>query len=156
MIVLGIDPGLNFTGWGVIKVIKSTVSYIDCGIINPNSSLDMSERLHIIYLGLLEVIKNYKPQVVSVEETFVNKNPLAALKLGHARGVVLMVPAIYGLKVFEYSATTVKKVVAGNGHASKDQIKAMIKLVMPNTKDVKDDAIDALSIALCHTYHKYL
>lgn len=156
MRILGIDPGLNFTGWGIVDVKNSQVSFVDCGIINPSKKDTDSQRLYGIYEGLKEVVVDFSPQVVSIEETFVNKNPQGALKLGYARGVALMIPSIYGLSVFEYSPTTVKKTVAGNGHASKDQIKAMMKFIMPNMKDLKDDAIDALSIALCHSYHKHL
>ncbi len=156
MRILGIDPGLNFSGWGIIDVNNSSVKFIDCGIINPSKKSSDSKRLHEIYEGLKEVIITFSPEVASLEETFVNKNPKGALKLGYSRGVALMIPAIYGLEVFEYSPTTIKKTVSGNGHASKEQVKAMMKFIMPNMKNLKDDAIDALSIALCHSYHKHL
>ncbi|MDR2007671.1 MAG: crossover junction endodeoxyribonuclease RuvC [Alphaproteobacteria bacterium] len=156
MKILGIDTGLNYTGWGIINVVNSSVQFVDCGIIHPSNKNSDSVRLHTIYDGLKQVITDFTPDVVAIEETFVNNNPRSALKLGYARGVALMIPAIYDLSVFEYSPTTIKKTVAGNGHADKEQVKAMLKFVMPNIKDMKDDAIDALSIALCHGYHKHL
>ncbi|MDR0483821.1 MAG: crossover junction endodeoxyribonuclease RuvC [Alphaproteobacteria bacterium] len=156
MRILGIDTGLNFTGWGIIETSNNSVKFIDCGVINPPAKNSDSQRLHKIYEGLKEVIINFNPEVVAIEETFVNNNPKGALKLGYARGVALMIPSIYALEVFEYAPTTIKKTVAGNGHASKEQVKAMLKFIMPNIKEVKDDAIDAVSIALCHSYHKYL
>lgn len=156
MRILGIDPGLNFTGWGIIDVNNSSVKFIDCGIINPSKKECDSKRLHKIYEGLKEVVTAFSPEVVSIEETFVNKNPQGALKLGYARGIALMIPSIYNLEVFEYAPTVVKKTVSGNGHASKEQVKVMLKFIMPNIKEIKDDAIDALSIALCHSYCKHL
>ena len=101
MRILGIDPGLNFSGWGIIDVNNSCVKFIDCGIINPSKKSSDSKRLHEIYEGLKEVIITFSPEVASLEETFVNKNPKGALKLGYSRGVALMIPAIYGLEVFE-------------------------------------------------------
>ncbi len=156
MRILGLDPGLNFTGWGIIDVKNSDIKFVDCGIINPSRKDSNSKRLHKIYECVKEVISNFSPEVVSIEETFVNKNPQGALKLGYARGIILMIPSIYNLEVFEYAPTVVKKTVSGNGHASKDQVKTMIKFIMPNVKEIKDDAIDAISIALCHSYHKHL
>jgi crossover junction endodeoxyribonuclease RuvC len=156
MKILGIDTGLNYTGWGIIEADKNSVKFINCGIIHPNAKNSNSIRLHKIYEGLNAVIAEFQPNVVAIEETFVNSNPNSALKLGQARGVALMVPAIYSLSVFEYAPTTIKKTVAGNGHATKEQVKAMLKFVMPNLPNMKDDAIDAVSIALCHGYHKHL
>ncbi|XWO13993.1 Crossover junction endodeoxyribonuclease RuvC [Candidatus Hepatincola sp. Pdp] len=157
MIILGIDPGLNYTGWAVIETAKSSVKFVDCGIINPLSKEHISKRLFNLYSGVNQVITKFKPQQVSIEETFVSMNPKGSLHLGYARGVLLMLPALHDLAVFEYSPNTVKKTVAGSGHASKEQVKAMLKFIMPNMKqNMKDDAIDALSIALCHFYHKGL
>ncbi|MCL2567642.1 MAG: crossover junction endodeoxyribonuclease RuvC [Alphaproteobacteria bacterium] len=156
MKILGIDTGLNFTGWGVIEVSGQSIQFINCGIIHPHAKNSDSIRLHKIYEGLSAVIAEFNPQVVAIEETFVNNNPRSALKLGYARGVALMIPSIYGLEVFEYTPTAIKKTVAGNGHATKEQVKAMLKFVMPSLPNMKDDAIDAVSIALCHGYHKYL
>ncbi len=155
MRILGIDPGLNYTGWGVISFTKLSIEFIDCGIITPNSKESCSSRLEHIYNYLKNAIEYYKPGVVSLEETFVNKNPASALKLGYARGVALMVPAIYNLKVYEYAPNTVKKTVTGAGHADKDQIKKMVHMILPKMKTltVKDDAMDAIAIALCHGYH---
>ena len=158
MKILGIDPGLNYTGWAVISASKSSISLIDFGIITPNAKHPTSNRLKQIYEILKERIIEYNPDHVAIEETFVNKDPKSALKLGYARGVALMVPSIFDLPVFEYAPTTIKKTVTGNGHASKEQVEAMIKIVMPKSYNIiteaKDDAVDAIAIAMCHAYHK--
>jgi crossover junction endodeoxyribonuclease RuvC len=154
--ILGIDPGLRFTGWGVIIASKSQVKFVDCGFIATADGDSTPHRLSSIYKFLTDVIEKHKPDVAVVEETFVNKDPKGALKLGYARGIALMVPALYGLEVFEYAPTTIKKTVAGNGHATKDQVQAMLKFIIPELKSIKNDATDAISIALCHAYHKQI
>lgn len=157
MKILGIDPGLNFTGWACITYDKSGIDLIDFGIITPNPKDPISVRLKHIHNILNTIFKDVPDEAV-VEETFVNKDPRGALKLGYARGIALMVPALYNVPVFEYSATAIKKVVAGNGHASKDQVEKMVKLSMPKFSDIiteaKDDAVDAIAIAMCHAYCK--
>ncbi|MFL1780726.1 Crossover junction endodeoxyribonuclease RuvC [Candidatus Hepatincolaceae symbiont of Richtersius coronifer] len=154
--ILGIDPGLNFTGWSYIKIDKSSIILMNCGIIKPNNKLNISDRLVTIYEELKLIISTVQPGAVAIEETFINKDPQSALKLGYARGIVLMVPSLFKIPVFEYSPNTIKKTVAGNGHASKEQMRAMINLVLPKTKQLalKEDEIDAIAIALCHAYHQ--
>lgn len=154
MRILGIDPGLNYTGWALIENKVSSLRYIKSGVITTKSSEALEQRLFYIYSCLRNIIETTPPDVISLEETFVNKDPRGALKLGYARGIALMVPGIYSLPVFEYAPNTVKKVVCGNGHASKEQIQAMIKFIMPSVEIVKKDESDALAIALCHAYHK--
>lgn len=154
MKILGIDPGLRYTGWGIIEANKSKLTYIDCGFIAGSTTSTISQRLQFIYDCLKQVIEKHNPTEVAVEETFVNKDPKGALKLGYARGIALMVPAIYNLPVFEYAPNTVKKTVVGNGHASKEQVCKMVNFIFPTVKTIKDDAIDAIAIAMCSAYHK--
>ena len=156
MLILGIDPGLNYTGWGIIKNDSSSISYVDCNIIKPNAKLDTSRRLFHIYDELKQVFNKYQIDAVSIEETFINKDMKGSLKLGYARGIGLMIPSIYNIPVFEYAPNTVKKTVAGRGHASKDDIKLILSFLMPQIKkiNVGNDAIDAIAIAVCHSYHK--
>jgi crossover junction endodeoxyribonuclease RuvC len=160
MKILGIDPGLNFTGWAVIEENKSEIELLDFGIITPNNKDSTSLRLHHIYTYLNKVIEEFTPACVSLEEIFVNSDPRSALKLGYARGVALMIPSIYDLQVFEYAPTVIKKVVCGNGHSSKDQVCNMVKLLIPKHSEIieeaKDDAVDAIAIALCHLFHQNL
>ena len=156
MFILGIDPGLNYTGWGIVKNNTSSLSYVDCNIIKPNTKLDTSMRLFYIYEELKKVFDSYQIDAVSVEETFINKDMKGSLKLGYARGIGLMVPSIYKVPVFEYAPNTIKKTVAGRGHATKEDIKLILSFVMPQIKklNIRNDAIDALAIAVCHSYHK--
>lgn len=160
MKILGIDPGLNFTGWAVIQESSSEIELLDFGIITPNAKDSTSLRLHHIYTILNRVINEFSPECVSLEEIFVNSDPRSALKLGYARGVALMIPSIHGLEVFEYAPTVIKKVVCGNGHSSKDQVCNMVKLLIPKhaqiIEEAKDDAVDAIAIALCHLFHQNL
>lgn len=152
MVILGIDPGLRFTGWGVIKH-NGNPTYIDCGVISPTVTLTIEERLLILHKGILEVIEKYKPKEVALEKVFVNNNGSTTLKLGEARGVVLMTPAIKGLKVTEYAPNTIKKTITGMGHATKEQVQKMVQLTLAEyTFHKKKDAADALAIALCHYY----
>lgn len=159
MVILGIDPGLTVTGWGVLSFDASTTKFIDCGFIKGDpKKQDISARLANIYRVLLEVIEYYHVHAVAIEDIFVNSNPASALKLGYARGVALMVAGYYSLDLSEYSATTIKKTVTGNGHASKLQVEQMLALQMPDFKTflqqkIQHDAVDALAIALCHRYH---
>lgn len=154
MIVLGVDPGLRFTGWGVVeKNGPSKPVFVDCGVIAPKTSLSLSDRLVCLHQGLSEVIRTYQPQHISLEEVFINSNGASTLKLGQARGVILMTPALLGLPVFEYAANTVKKVVTGAGHADKKRIHRMLDLLLnlnERSLPTKADATDALAVALCH------
>ncbi|MGH6881259.1 MAG: crossover junction endodeoxyribonuclease RuvC, partial [Hypericibacter sp.] len=126
MRLLGLDPGLRHTGWGVIEVRGNRLSYIADGAVHSDGTKAMAERLVQLHEGLARVIERYRPDAAAVEETFVNKNPNSTLKLGQARGVALLVPALAGLPVAEYSTNLVKKSVVGAGHAEKQQIQRMV------------------------------
>lgn len=155
MIILGIDPGLQKTGYGVIQKRQNHLTPIKAGVIKPDVSLPLSERLGYLHQELLDVIKTYTPSEVAIEEVFVNKNPLSTLKLGMARGVLLMTPSLQGIPVYEYSANLVKKSVVGSGHANKDQIMMMIKTLLPTLQNkLTTDSADALAIAICHSHHQ--
>ena len=151
MLVLGIDPGLLKTGWGLVENRNNTLIYIASGVIKNKQDNTLDEKLKNIFINLDEIIKAYKPNAFSIEETFVNNNPLTSLKLGHARGVAMLAGAINDIKVFEYSANKIKKTVTGVGKANKDQIVMMVKILLPKKKefDTEDEA-DALAIAICH------
>jgi crossover junction endodeoxyribonuclease RuvC len=152
--IIGIDPGLRHTGWGIIELDGSRLSYIGCGVIEPTPSADLADRLAAIHEGLRVVIHDHAPQEAAVEETFVNKDAAATLKLGAARGIALLVPAQAGLKVAEYSANKVKKSVTGAGHAEKAQIRMMVKILLPKAEFRTDDMADALAIAICHAHNR--
>lgn len=152
--IIGIDPGLRKTGWGIIEVMGSSLSFIACGSIDPDSKLDLADRLAHIYKGLSEIIQSFAPSEAAVEETFMNKDPRSALKLGSARGIALVVPALAGLKVGEYAANKIKKTVVGAGHADKAQIRMMVKILLPKSDFKSDDAADALAIAITHAQYR--
>lgn len=153
MRILGIDPGLGHTGWGIIDHKGSRLSFVAAGVIEPNTKLEMAERLKIIHDELHKIIEVYQPVAAALEETFVNTNAKSSLKLGQARGVAMLVPALNGLMVSEYAANTVKKSVVGAGHADKTQVQMMVKMLLPNCGEVGADAADALSVAICHAHH---
>ena len=152
--ILGLDPGLRATGWGVITSEGNHIRFVACGVVRPPSSDDLAIRLHNLYEALVSVINKYQPHEASVEQTFVNKNPQSALLLGMARGVVLLAPASKGCRVAEYSANHIKKSVTGVGHADKNQVQAMIKRLLPTVDRVASDAADALAAAICHANHR--
>ena len=154
IVLLGLDPGLRKCGWGVIAQNGNALRFIACGAVTPKDTLPMAERLAALYAGLVEVIKTHQPAEAGVEETFVNANPASALKLGQARGVVLLTPALAGLPVFEYAATLVKKSVVGTGHADKAQIRMMVERLLPKAQIASEDAADALAVAICHAHHR--
>ncbi len=149
-IILGIDPGLQKTGWGIIKSSPSMLSFVSCGIIKTDSSLSIPARMKTLHDELSNIIKLYQPNNCAIEETFVNKNPLSSLKLGHARGALVLTTQLAGLNLGEYPATVVKKSVVGMGHASKDQVMTMIKFLLPTSQVKYEDAADALAVAICH------
>lgn len=153
MRILGIDPGLQKTGWGIIDFEGHKLSYIDSGTIRTKTTDPMSERLLTLDHGLSQVIVMNKPDQAAIEETFVNKNPASALKLGIARGAAFLPPARAGLSVAEYPANVVKKSLCGTGHAKKDQIIMMVRTLMPLARPDSEDASDALAIAICHAHH---
>lgn len=152
--ILGIDPGLRKTGWGIIVQEGTRLSFVACGTVTSDNALSTAERLRQLHDGLSEVLGQYRPDEVAVEEAFVNKDAQATLKLGHARGVALLVPALSGLAVAEYAANLVKKTVVGNGHADKKQIGMMIKVLLPKSDPKTEDAADALAIAITHAQHR--
>ncbi len=152
MRLIGLDPGLRCTGWGVIETDGNRLSFVAEGIVETNSKLSLSERLAELFSGVSEVISRLSPTEAAVEETFVNKNPASTLKLGQARGVVLLAPSMAGLVVAEYSPNMVKKSVVGSGHANKEQVKMMVKTLLPKATITNADAADALAIAICHAH----
>lgn len=152
--IIGIDPGLRRTGWGVIDHAGSRLSFVACGVLMIAADVALSERLRAIHDGLRDLITLHLPQEAAIEATFVNVNPESTLKLGQARGVALLVPALAGLQVGEYAANLVKKTVVGSGHADKTQIRRMIEILLPTAKVTSADAADALAIAITHAHHR--
>jgi crossover junction endodeoxyribonuclease RuvC len=153
MRVLGLDPGLRHTGWGVIDVDGNRLTYVADGVASAAADLPLAERLVALFRQLGEILERFRPDQAAVEETFVNKNPASTLKLGVARGVVLLAPAERGVPVSEYSANMVKKSVVGAGHAEKAQVQMMVRRLLPGCAVVKADAADALAVAICHAHH---
>ncbi|MCK0198328.1 crossover junction endodeoxyribonuclease RuvC [Ancylobacter sp. 6x-1] len=152
--ILGLDPGLRRTGWGLIEAIGSRLGFIACGAVLPPEDAPLATRLALLHEGLAQVISRYAPDEAAVEETFVNVNPASTLKLGQARGVVMLTPALAGIPVAEYAALLVKKTVVGSGRAEKAQIRMMIKVLLPTSKVESDDAADALAVAVTHAQHR--
>lgn len=152
--ILGIDPGLRFTGWGVIDAQGNRLSYVASGVLATDSKTPVPERLCVLAEGLEKLIEQYAPDEAAVEETYVNQNGTATLKLGYARGVALLIPAKASLSVLEYGAKTVKRAVVGTGAATKDQVTMMVKRILPSAIIQKADAADALAIAICHAHHR--
>jgi len=152
MRLLGLDPGLRHTGWGVIEAAGNRLTHIANGVVHSDGKQALAVRLVALYRQLGVILDLYRPDEAAVEETFVNKNPSSTLKLGVARGVVLLAPAERGLLVAEYSANLVKKSVVGVGHADKAQVEMMVKRLLPNAGG-GEDASDALAVAICHAHH---
>src|SRR5579863_9042978 len=153
MRVLGLDPGLRHTGWGVIDVAGNRLSHVADGVVHAPTVLPLAERLVVLFRQLTAVIERFQPDEAAVEESFVNKNAASTLKLGVARGVVLLVPAERGVPVAEYSANLIKKSVVGAGHAAKEQVQMMVRRLLPGCTIEKPDAADALAVAICHAHH---
>ncbi len=152
MRVLGIDPGLRNMGWGVIEVTGSRLSHVANGVCHSVGD-DLAARLLSLHAGLTEMIAAHLPDAAAVEQTFVNKDGVATLKLGQARGIAMLVPAQAGLAIGEYAPNAVKKAVVGVGHADKCQVDHMVKLQLPGVQITGPDAADALAIAICHAHH---
>jgi crossover junction endodeoxyribonuclease RuvC len=153
--ILGLDPGLNRTGWGIVECSGHALHYVACGqIAVPAAGNSLGERLSALYKKLAELVEQHQPQEAAVEETFVNKNAASALKLGMARGVVMLAPSYAGLSVAEYSANVIKKAVSGYGHADKNQVAHMVKMLLPKAELSSPDAADALAVAICHAHHR--
>ncbi len=153
MRLLGLDPGLRLTGWGVIDVEGNRLRYVAHGVVKVPGERSLAERLNDLFEGVAAVIASHGPLEAAVEETFVNVNPGSTLKLGQARGVVLLAPARARMPVFEYAANLVKKSVTGVGHADKRQVAMMIGRLLPGI-DATSDAADALAVAVCHAHHR--
>ncbi|MGX1349744.1 crossover junction endodeoxyribonuclease RuvC [Bradyrhizobium elkanii] len=152
--IIGIDPGLRRTGWGVIETEGNRLVYVACGSVEPPDNLPLASRLLAIHEGLAAVLGDYKPAEAAVEQTFVNKDGVATLKLGQARGVAMLAPAMFGISVAEYAPNQVKKTVVGAGHAEKNQIQVMLKILLPKAEPPSADTADALAVAITHAHHR--
>jgi crossover junction endodeoxyribonuclease RuvC len=152
--ILGIDPGLRRTGWGLIEAEGNRLIYVACGSVETSERDTLGERLVAIHDGLIAVIEKHAPHEAAVEHTFVNTNAAATLKLGQARGIAMLVPAKAGLSVAEYAPNLVKKTIVGAGHSEKAQIRMMIGVLLPKADPQSEDAADALAIAVCHAHHR--
>jgi len=150
--VIGLDPGLQNTGWGIIDIVGNRLSHVADGTVRTIRSDPLACRLRTLHEGLAEVLNFYEPDESAVEETFVNKNPTTTLKLGEARGVVLLAPSLVGLPVSEYSANRIKKSVVGVGHAGKSQVQMMVQRLLPGCDFDSADSADALAVAICHSH----
>jgi crossover junction endodeoxyribonuclease RuvC len=152
--LLGIDPGLRFTGWGLIDVEGNRIKHVADGVIATDNALPVPDRLKTLHDALMALLAQYRPAEAAVEETYVNRNGTATLKLGYARGVALLAPALAGLVVSEYAAKTVKLSVVGTGGAEKDQVAMMVRRLLPGATIKRADAADALAVAICHAHHR--
>jgi len=153
MRVLGLDPGLRHTGWGVIDVAGNRLTHVADGVIHAATDEPLATRLVSLFRQITAVVERFAPDEAAVEETFVNRNAFSTLRLGVARGVVLLAPAECGLPVAEYSANLVKKAVVGAGHAEKSQVQLMVRRLLPGCDSTEADAADALAVAICHAHH---
>ena len=153
MRVLGLDPGLRHTGWGIIDVDGNRLSHVADGVAHPDVDQPLATRLVLLFRQIGAVLERFRPDEAAVEETFVNRNAASTLKLGVARGVVLLAPAERGLPVAEYSANLIKKAVVGAGHADKAQIQGMVRRLLPGSAAGEADAADALAVAICHAHY---
>lgn len=154
MRLIGLDPGLQRTGWGVIEASGTALKFVACGTVQSRSDAALACRLETIFEALRHVIAAQGPIEAAVEETVVNKNALSSLKLGQARGVVLLAAATSGMAVAEYNAKHVKRAVTGTGAATKDQVMHMIRVLLPGSGNPGADAADALAVAVCHAHHR--
>jgi len=152
--ILGIDPGLRRTGWGVIACAGNALSFLACGAVETSERASLAARLVAIHDGLAKVVDDFRPDEAAVENTFVNKDGSATLKLGQARGIAMLIPARAGIPVSEYAPNLVKKTIVGAGHGEKKQIRMMIGVLLPKADPASDDAADALAIAVCHAHHR--
>ena len=152
--ILGIDPGLRTTGWGIVEIAGNALSFIASGSVRSNADDPLARRLVQLHDGLAEIVARYRPDEAAVEATFVNRDAKATLKLGQARGIAMLVPAKAGLAVAEYAPNAVKKAIVGAGHSEKRQIRMMVKVLLPKADFDSDDAADALAIAICQAHHR--
>lgn len=151
--VLGIDPGLNNTGWGLIEVEGYNIRLLGSGTIHSGAEYPLHERLLSLRNGLVDVVREHKPSISAIEETFVNKNALTSLKLGHVRGAIMLTLVIEGIEIHSYAANLIKKTLVGRGMADKLQVKNMVEYILPGVKISSTDASDALAVAICHAHH---
>jgi len=154
MRILGLDPGLLRTGWGIVDVSGNRLIHVAHGVVKPPASLPLPERLLILHNGIVDILSQYEPDEAAVEETFSNVNPDSTIKLGHARGVVMVPPAKAGLPVSEYAAKVVKKALVGTGGADKAQVAFMVRRLLPGAELTSGDAADALAVAITHAHHR--
>lgn len=152
--ILGIDPGLRHTGWGIILSSGPRLSHIAHGVIKPDTGLPLAERLAVIYRGVTELIAQYRPDIGGVEETLVNAGPQSALKLGQARGAAMTALAMASLEVAEFSPRRIKQAIVGTGKADKEQVAFMVQRLLPRAQNVTSDAADALACAICTAHHR--
>jgi crossover junction endodeoxyribonuclease RuvC len=152
--ILGVDPGLRRTGWGVIESRGNALTFVDAGTIRAPLEGELAPRLAALHKELCEVLESFRPDEAAVEQTFVNRDAVATLKLGQARGVALLVPALMGILVAEYAPNAVKKTVVGNGHAEKIQIRRMVQVLLPRARFDSDDSADALAVAITHAHSR--
>ena len=153
MIIIGVDPGLIKTGWGIIEKNFNEIKYIASGVIKTPTTIEMGERLKNIYEKLDTIIKTYSPDEFAIEETFVNKNPISSLKLGQARGVAMLTASLNNISISEYSPNLIKKSVTGAGKAEKQQMVAMVHYIFPKVEIKLEDEADSLCVAICHCNH---
>ncbi|MEQ1649369.1 MAG: crossover junction endodeoxyribonuclease RuvC [Hyphomicrobiaceae bacterium] len=152
--IIGIDPGLRRTGWGIVESDGVRLSYVASGHVASDAADLLAVRLSTLFRGLQSVLADYAPMEAAVEETFVNENAKATLKLGQARGIAMLAPAMTGIRVAEYTPNLIKKTVVGAGHADKKQIQMMVQMLLPKAKFNSADEADALAIAICHANHR--
>ena len=152
--IIGIDPGLRRTGWGVVESSGSRLSFVGAGTIRPDEGDTLAKRLCAIHDALAGIVQSFAPDEAAVEATFVNRDAAATLKLGQARGVAMLVPARAGILVAEYAPNAVKKAIVGAGHAEKAQIRMMVSVLLPRAEFDTDDSADALAVAICHAHHR--
>jgi crossover junction endodeoxyribonuclease RuvC len=152
--ILGVDPGLRRTGWGMVEYSGNRLSFVACGSVETSDKAALAERLLALHDGLSRVLDDFRPDEAAVETTFVNTNAAATLKLGQARGIAMLVPAKCGVPVAEYAPNLVKKTIVGAGHGDKAQIRMMIGVLLPKADPRSHDAADALAIAICHAHHR--
>jgi crossover junction endodeoxyribonuclease RuvC len=152
--ILGIDPGLRRTGWGMVEIAGNRLSFIGCGSVTTDNRDTLAARLVVIHDGLVRVLDEFRPDEAAVEATFVSKDARATLKLGQARGIDMVVPAKAGVPVAEYAPNLVKKSIVGAGHGDKAQVRMMIGVLLPKADPGSDDAADALAIAVTHAHHR--
>ena len=154
MRILGLDPSLSSTGWGIVEVENNRLRYVADGFIKTDPKLPIYDRLAVIHRALNEVIETYHPQEAAIEQVFLNENPTSTIKLGMARGVVILAPALFGIPVCEYEPTKVKKAVVGVGRAEMSLVETMVKILLPGCKPKNNDSSDALAMAICHNSYR--